>query len=418
MTSSEDDETYWSTTADEETTGIAKSGSRPEVDGATMLATLHSGIPVILAMRPYQNAAAIPALIRQLAAHNKGKVTLGAIAPLNHIKPDDPTEFLPGCTGATLKIADPVTYLFHGDNSTKKKPTKVRWPYQTSSTDEIKTDSWAESVGQAQRDVGANLILSPGNWKPAEEAEVEINLEVEQFEAISKQSNDKETCALNLTLGSTWLTQERTRDTLLESIVATQPAAVYMRVLWPKLAHNYASLSDVSILKGYKEICETLSQEDIPLLLPDTDLTGWYLLAFGATGFGTGVTSGARAFKPDQAGGAGAPRKPRYFQPGMLHTVLKTEQTLIESTISGTVCSCPYCAFSRSTNIWTPAAEGGHHLNRISDLTSDISNRKTRRASAKSTIIKAAEFTANVMRQIPLESNSQPSHLSQWEQLF
>jgi hypothetical protein len=65
-------------------------------------------------------------------------------------------------------------------------------------------------------------------------------------------------------------------------------APVIHSVQWPSSAKAWAQPTDEDLLIGYRKLAQIADDEERRLLLPQTGLTGWLMLAWGASGFGTG----------------------------------------------------------------------------------------------------------------------------------
>src|SRR5690606_39417293 len=106
-----------------------------------------------------------------------------------------------------------------------------------------------------------------------------------------------ERLALNLTLPATWLTRPAARTLLLDQLLDhDQFHTWHIRVQLPSGPSPFQQPIDPDLLEGHRRLANLAEDEQRRLLLPQTGLTGWLQLAFGAIGFGAGpVRSGHAA---------------------------------------------------------------------------------------------------------------------------
>lgn len=391
--------------------------SPPSLDDA-----LTTSVPIMLVNRPHRNYDAVSPLLRVVSRAQRSDVVLGASVSLLRIGPKNGDKYLRGCSAASLRIADPMTFASrdHVHGRTAAASSSLRWPYQeldtlTSHDDE----TWIAEVVAAQRVAGANLILSSGRYLPGDEPSRELDVAIRHAEISAGLTGVGEASAMNLTMAGRWLTHDSMRDELLARLVEHAPRVVYARVLWPQV-DTAAQPLDAGMLAGYRELCEVTASEGIRLLLPNTDLTGWLALAWGAAGFGTGITAEARAFTPSRlGGGAGTPAKERIMEGALLHTVLRDEhqRMLILKLVQG--CDCTYCRMATAGRPWTPEIQGCHHVCALAAVTAALAATPlapaTGRAAQVSAMVSAAqELHARIIQDIALDKGSIPKHLAVW----
>ncbi len=173
--------------------------------------------------------------------------------------------------------------------------TTPLWDYWNRDLPSGPTAAWVEEVVDAQRQAGANLLLTPGvpldQHVPAPALD-----QLEEHVAWARTSlEDGERLAVNITVEAPWLATPALRTRLLNMIVESDEDTWYVRVKWP-FQQSYAQLVDGALLDGYRELSAVMEDEERALLLPTSGGTGWVSLAWGATGFGTGIGSAARGF--------------------------------------------------------------------------------------------------------------------------
>lgn len=374
--------------------------------------------PIMILSRPHANSKVVPAIIRGLARTTSGAVTMAAACTLRQITPTAADTYLSGCAAAPIRIADPVAHAAYDAVTGRKaaSPKTLRWPFQRYPDPASNEAAWLSDVVDAQRRVGATALLTPGRFLPNNDPVAELDTAIRHLDAVRSHAKD-EPVLLNLVLATNWMTNPYRVDDLAERAIEATPDGVWLTVLWPTLA-TAGQPVDLQLLAGYRDLCQALAGESIPLLLPATDLTGWWCLAHGASGFGTGLSAAARAFTPAATGGGtGNPPKPRILTPELLHTILRSEHDSLVTAGLVTECGCPYCLTSRNTADWDANAQAGHHLHRLAGLTADVA-RTTARGTHITDLVNAAAATAGAARsRIALERESVPRHLPLWQQL-
>ncbi|MFK0246095.1 hypothetical protein ACIQUM_15445 [Amycolatopsis azurea] len=370
--------------------------------------------PIMIISRPHTNSRVVPATLRGLRRATGGSVTLAAACTLRQITPAAADTYMSGCTAASIRVADPVAHTAYDSVPGRKaaSPTTLRWPFQRYSDPDVDEATWLIDVIQAQRTVGANTLLTPGRFLPNNDPVIELDTAIRHLDLVRSQAQN-EPVLLNLVLATNWMTNPHRVDDLAERAIEARPDGVWLTTLWPQLT-TAGQPVDLQLLAGYRDLCRALEDEAIPLLLPTTDLTGWWCLGHGATGFGTGLSAAARAFTPAQTGGGtGNPPKPRILTPELLHTILRSEYDPLVTAGLVTDCRCPHCLTSRNTADWDASTQAGHHLFRLAELTADVD-----RGAHIAGLVNTALTTANMARSaVALERESVPRHLPLWQQL-
>ena len=408
--------------------GSASTRSRDEA--------LVSVLPIFMIHRQFFRhdlAQRTATLLHQTSANS---LSLGLVVTLPEQTPANAAQDLSAAHESSLLIADPACYamdifwgpqLFIEKNGVKPKPpggkaspvmSKARhWPYFQQTLTGGATQRWVASVVEAQRQVGANLILSPG--VPLDELNpVQSLLALEQeVDWTQSQLNAGEQMAVNITARSVWLTNSALRGRLLSELVQSRQHVWYLRIQWPNPASTYGQLLVPAVLDGYKELCRVASEEGKTLLLPRTGGTGWLSLAWGSSGFGTGLGSKVRAFtigKFIPAGGAG--RTNRYFERRLLHTITKSTEDSLARLPGFVSCQCIFCQEQRGRLTWDANLSGAHYTLRVGELTASIAAAS---GPARLRLIRqevtAAQAYANAVRSIvPLVGADDPAHLPLW----
>ncbi|HZL06728.1 MAG TPA: hypothetical protein VFE45_15165, partial [Coriobacteriia bacterium] len=237
-----------------------------------------------------------------------------------------------------------------------------------------------------------------------------------------QQLQPDEHLAVNVTLPPAWLSNQRLLSLLLDEVVDMSELVFYMRVRWPLMPQPYGQLIDASVLDGYIEVANTFEDSDKTLILPNTSLTGWVALAWGAHGFSTGVGGGERAFADTRAirikrtGPRPAPIT-RTFATPILHTTDTTTAARLDALPNARACTCRYCVALRRlpADQHDKALAGGHYLRAAGDLTAAVArNRRGRRSAARSAVASARRTVLRAANFVPLTDANEPRHLSLW----
>jgi hypothetical protein len=226
-----------------------------------------------------------------------------------------------------------------------------------------------------------------------------------------------ERLALNLTVSAEWLCRPALLDALLTELIERQHFDIwYVRVQW--LSKPWTQPTDDKLLAGYRRLAQVADDEGRRLLLPQTGLTGWLMLAWGAAGFGTGPFSSNQAFlAPSEFG-----KQPleRYFERQLLSYVERTSRHLITSDPGYAGCACPYCPalFATPAGAWSHKYAGLHYQYSAGLLTAQTAPAAAGRRGPHGAVGKAVRAAARFADGKALSGNSAPSQLSTWDRLL
>ncbi len=294
--------------------------------------------------------------------------------------------------------------------------TTPLWDYWNRDLPSGPTAAWVEEVVDAQRQAGANLLLTPGvpldQHVPAPALD-----QLEEHVAWARTSlEDGERLAVNITVEAPWLATPALRTRLLNMIVESDEDTWYVRVKWP-FQQSYAQLVDGALLDGYRELSAVMEDEERALLLPTSGGTGWVSLAWGATGFGTGIGSAARGFttgRPIRRKGPAIPPPPRYYEQPLLHSVEKTTADALARIPGYTTSTCIYCFQLRQLPNWDAELHGAHYLLAVGEQTAALARGSGRRGVARRMVRAARRTRDRVVGTVPLTDRDAPAHLSLW----
>jgi hypothetical protein len=394
-------------------------------------AALSPGVPLLLMQRSHQHSKYLPAVVADARRRHGGRISVGVTAPLPRMSPAGVREFFTR-TDAAVRIADPEAFA-RADSFGRMlaaqrdgKPyvgtsTEKYWSYITDSLTAGGTPAWVEKVLDAQRDVGATVLLTPGVW--ADPGDVNRSLDtIRQHTTWARAaSNDDEHLIVNITGPANWMSNDRLRDRLLDELVDMDDTVFYLRIRWPLLAQPYGQLLDSAILDGYAEACNVLDENDKALILANAGLTGWVALAWGAHGLSTGVGAGERAFADNRVikikqNPRPAPTR-RTFAAPILHVTDAPTAQRIDGLPGLAPCRCRFCRAQRQVpqGQFDKGLAGAHYLRHVIDLTAGVSRHsRGRRVAARRIVRDARGVVAAVAAAVPLTGNNEPKHLQLW----
>lgn len=376
------------------------------LDGAAPLFLLHKG----------NYAKAFPRLLAHLHAACGKRLALGVISRLPQASAQAHQDFNDGCHAAAVRVIDPECYRTTGQQELRLKepcPTALGYaPYLG-----------GQPIGVAellalQRTRGANLLLTPGRTLDPSDSRLSLDTACADGQAALAALESGERLGLNLTMSASWLTKESLREALLAQLLDHDEFDTwYVRVQWPKNLRSYAQPIDKGLIAGYRALAELAADEDRRLLLPQTGLSGWLMLGFGAAGFGAGTSGSLQAFQEERAGGNGnQSRIERYFERVLLHTIERTAQRLIKDDPAYTECACPYCRPLFDGSGWKEEYAGLHYLFNAGVLAAEVAPSAARRGGTRSAVRQKVRAARKFADGKALTSINVPEHLEIWDQ--
>lgn len=395
-------------------TRTSDADTQSEISLRSRDAALTPGVPLFLVHRPHQKADLMPRLLAGVVGVTSGAVSGAASASLPSTSDQIVRDWLTSCAVASVKLADPVAFL--KDPTIVRVPpisarAQMRRPYLLSPVDV------AADLVELQRTVGANLFLTAGRALDPTAAQPSLDAAFAHGDDMLSELQPGERLALNLTLPSSWFTSSTLRAKLFAQLLDQEQFDVWhVRVQWPSSVRSLTQPVAVDLLTGYKRLAQLAADEGRVLLLPQTGLTGWLQLAFGAHGFGSGLFGSGQAFKEHSQGGAGGqPEIERYFEPTLLHTVERAVHDAMRSQPGYVLCDCPYCPALRARADWDHTLARLHFMHWQGRLAGIGPATGKRQEAAIRRTVRAAVTAAAAQ---PLASISLPRHLAVWDQLL
>lgn len=396
---------------------------------------LTPGTPLFLIHRSHQHSSILPRVFADISNEHSGHIGLGAVASMPRMTPTGLNRFFENVESVPIRIADPECFArcdSFGEELSQQRggrpfvgETRKHWAYFTENQPVGQSESWIKQVLDAQREAGATLLLTPGMWTNSSSPNESLgNMRQHAVWARSNLSKG-EHLAVNLTIPPAWLATPSLRERLLNEVVDMNEDIFYIRCRWPLLRQTYGQLIESSILDGYIEVSQVFEENGKSLILPNTGLTGWMSLAWGAHGFSTGMGSGERAFADTQIIRIKQRPRPaptqRMFSSLVLHTVERGVSHRLAGSPEARPCQCQFCRTLRRMpdGQFDKALAGAHYLRQVADLTANLAMGGTvRRAAARRAVREALEFRDSNAKTVPLTGANDPKHLSVWANLL
>lgn len=381
-------------------------------------AALDGGRLLFIIHKPYRYYDQVPQLLTQLQADTAGNLALGVSSWLPSSAPDAHRQFNSSCAAAEVRIVDPRAYTADKTLLRVKSPTGEaadRAPYLRGGVFPIAT------LLDAQRECGANLLLTSGRALDPKDSLGSLAAAVNDGDEALSLLKPGERLALNVTVGPDWLRDPDLLDDMLAELIEMRQFGIwYVRVQWPSTAKSWHQPRDENLLAGYKALATAAREQGRRLLLPQTGLTGWLALAWGAVGYGTGTSGSIQAFlrESDKGGGGGGDTPPveRYFEKQLLHFVERTTHPGLEGDSAYIKCTCPYCASLLTQETWSLRDAGHHYLHAAGTLTAEVAPSGAGHSQVRAAVTDKVRAAARFAEGKHLTGHSIPAHLGAWDQ--
>ena len=372
--------------------------------------------PLFLVHRPYRYWRSMPRLLANIHASAGIGVALGVVSRLGMFSEDSHREFHGLCGAASVRIVDP--------EGSRSNPRGLRFldtsPRQLARAPYLAPGAVVNvaDVLDLQRERGANLLLTPGRALDPANPQPSLDEAFADGDEALAHLRSGERVALNLCMSADWLTSEHLRDALLAQLLDQEQFDTwYLRVQWSTSIRSHAQPILEPLLRGYRRIAELAADEGHILLLPQTGLTGWLMLAFGASGFGSGIGGAEQAFREETGGGGnGAPPIERYFERSLLHTIERTSRHIVLGDPAYVQCHCPYCAALLAGPAWSHEYAGLHQVFNAGLLTSAVA--PTGRGGTHGAVRRTVQAARHFALGKALTGLSEPRHLQVWDRVL
>jgi hypothetical protein len=397
---------------------VTDDSSGPDIRDAPPLPVrdkaLDGTLPLFIVHRPYRYFDAVPRLLAQLHTAAEGNLALGLSSFMHTASPASHATWGSSCAAAAVRIIDPAGFTADPKDVRVKEPSPqgLRWaPHLADGT------MPTVDLLDLQRERGANLLLTSGRALDQSEARESAAAACDEGDDALAALKPGERLALNLTVSAEWLCRPALLDALLTELIEKQQFDIwYIRVQWPSKPWTQPTGKD--LLAGYRRLAQVADDEGRRLLLPQTGLTGWLMLAWGAAGFGTGPFGSNQAFlAPSDFG-----KQPieRYFERQLLHFVERTSRHLITGDPGCAECRCPYCRplLARTATAWSHKYAGLHYQYSAGLLAARTAPAAAGRRGPHGAVGKAVRAAVRFADGKALTGNSVPVHLHTWDQLL
>lgn len=375
--------------------------------------------PLIIVHRPTKFHTATPRLLANIHAAFGGNLAIGVGSRLASFSEQSHTDFHAKCGAAAVRIVDPEgCYVGTGDDLTLKTPSPRRLgraPHLAGN--QISIADYLD----VQRQRGANLLLTPGRNFDRADAQPCLDAICADGDDALAALQPRERLALNLPISGHWLKNTALRSALLGQLIDQQQFDLwYVRVQLPTSVRSETQTVDENLLRGYRRLAELAVDEERTLIAAQSGLTGWFMLGFGAAGFGTGQSGPEQAFRDEtEGGGGGGGPIERYFERQLLHTIERTARPIVTADPNYIDCDCPYCPMLRRQGVaWSHEYAGLHQVYNAGRLT----------ASVNPTVPSPGGWYGEVRRTVraavafadgkPLTGLSEPRHLQVWDRVL
>lgn len=411
---------------------VTRSGIAPAIptrdqalDERRLLFLYHAGKPnfaqgreALSRLHAIHGAALGIGVVTSIPRHTPNKIADVFDCHVAAVRIADPESFWADRGSLVLESDDPA---FHSNEEAGRRAARKaanmreRAPYLNM----VGQPDFVEQVVAAQRQAGANVILTSGRALNPSMAARSIAELIEEGDHVHSLLQGDERMALNLTLPHDLMTNKVLRDMLLAELLERDQFDIwYVRGQW---RYNEAGplLRDPDVLSFYKELCNLAEEEERTLVLPQSGLTGWYFLAHGAKGFGTGTAAAQQAFVQHRV--FGRQQKitdvQRIFERTLIHTIeYQTHRSLVNQ--KGYVpCDCRWCEAVDATGIHNKTTLQWHTLYSQGHLCAAA--RGTNSAAEPRVAIRRIVRRAQQFREGQvLLGKDDPKHLTNWLQLL
>lgn len=225
-------------------------------------------------------------------------------------------------TAGSIVVADPVTH--HGRSPLTVRTASYRsLPYgsvaiPTAPLTAAQITVWARRVLAAF--ASADIVVAPYWYAALGEIEwirASLDAGVESARIVAANENDDRRIWTGLAVSSTWLAQATHRNTLLAAITASQCRDLYLLVHTTQ--GSFRPLENLDTLVGFRDLLQVLREAGTNVVVGSRASSGLLLLALGASGWSTGVSSIQQNFEPHHmAAQTGGPAQDRAYVPRLL----------------------------------------------------------------------------------------------------
>jgi serine/threonine protein kinase len=246
--------------------------------------------------------------------------------------------------------------------------------------DQKKLDAFIDRYFEVERNAGATVLISPYfNCSPASLDDLEATL----VTAEAAQAKADRPMLAGVSLHRTQLQNAALRPAVLDRLTAVDIESFY--VLVNDGMTDFRQLDDEALLRGLKDLTQTLRQNRQGVFFGRVGAVGLCLVVAGASGFASGYEAKNLHYAPDAAKQAGGgPPVPRYYEPELLTFLRYNESRAARSRTDPKTkkpplsnCACVFCVGAplMGTGSWDEAAARRHFM---LSLTNDVHDLRLR----------------------------------------
>lgn len=353
-------------------------------------------------------------------AKSAPKWRVNATVPVPSYQPETAREKLERFdTLAKLVIADPQAHRVEFPYANRGR-AREHYDYLACSDPHDKVEEFVEQVLSVQVALGRKYILSPALRHGAVPGQKNLRATRRFAHAAAESAHLKgKRLLVGAHVTEAVIADSDARNDWLDELVDWPDGPVVLSC-WMTPPDSFKQYSRRDPLVGLRATVDSLAQNDRPVVLPQTGLFGWLMLAFGAQTFGSGIDSSMMCLAVRPGGGGGAERLKWYFLPQFLGFVLADEARKIGELKDYEKCPCPYCGGLPlgQSGSWDFNRAGLHYLWWCGRLASEADQAAVPLTAVRNRIDAAREFWRVVQAaKVVLDPRSVPNHLAVWSEV-
>jgi hypothetical protein len=331
-------------------------------------------------------------------------------------------------SAASLVVTDPVTSFARSPIAFRpaayQRLPYGRGPVLTGFPDDASRATWCQSVWDASTEAGPDVVISPYFYAgEGEQSWIRESLACARvFEDLAGGEGTSPAVWTGILLHQSWLADEASRDHLLTDLTGQEMDGLH--VLTHTAQPSFAPLSDLSVIRGFRDLFETMHDADVPVVVGRRASSGLLLLALGADGWSTGIhgnqMNGAPHPEADVDGGRPSDR---IYVPQLLNLITLTTFAAMRAANPGAVAlDTPQAAQLLATNPDLESLSTGqrilllqHNLVAMNNQTNELGAMPTgQRISSMRSWVASAASTYRALPPTRVESEG-AGFLAVWE---
>lgn len=366
----------------------------------------------------HQGTQAAPVLREFVQSQPAGAANLAATVFVPRYNPgtlEDMTRSLERRTEFVL--ADPETHRLHYPFADRGRGRQA-YPYLQESDPITNARRFVGNVLRAQANAGRDVLVSPWLLHGTSPSMDHLNATLRYVDLARRHPlTAQRTLVLGLAITEGVLRTAASRHDFLDEVTEIDPGIVYLRISVSP-TQSFTQYRDETVLTGLAEVVSSLTDNGFAVLLPQFGMIGWLMTAFGAKGFGAGISNSLHRFVPP-ASGFGQPLEWYFYEP-VLGFVLRSEIETLNNALGIGACPCRYCTALPliGRGAWDRNGAGLHFLATCAGLMNRVAAAAHPRDEVR-TVVAAANANAEAVNQagVVLDPRSVPQHLAVWSRV-